>query len=83
MTQLITPQEIPQSHLEVLKRSVKSAINHTNDTYVFLKVPLDDRYSIVAWVGLNDKQQMEEVFFLTDDIVLAPMKVHSSIGLKS
>lgn len=83
MTQIITPQEIPEVHLSVLKNAITQAVKKTKDTYVFIKVPLDEEFSIVAWVGLNDKQQMEECYFLTNDIVRAPIKIHPSIGSRS
>lgn len=76
MTISISPDQIPETHLNLLIKVATQIIRKTSDGYAYCSVPLNDFQSYVLWIGLNSSNVLEEHYFLTDDFVLGPIKNH-------
>lgn len=74
MTVNIDPNQIPETHLNLLIKTATQIIKKTSDGYAYCRVPYNDKEAFVLWVGLNSNNVLEEHYFFTNDMVLAPIK---------
>lgn len=75
MTVEIKPDQIPEKYLQVLISAATKIIKKTRNGYAYCNVPINAVQSYVLWVGLNDKNVLEECYFLSDDLLINPITV--------
>ena len=73
MTVEINPNQIPEKYLQLLIGTATKIIKKTRNGYAYCNVPINAAQSYVLWVGLNDKNVLEECYFLSDDLVCNPI----------
>lgn len=82
MTVEISPEKIPEVYLKLLITAATQIIHKTPDSYAFVRVPADN-FTYLLWIGLNQDNNLEECYFVTNDVVVAPIITRPSIYLKS
>lgn len=76
MTVELTPDKIPETHLALLVKTASRVVKETNETQALVRVPAD-KGCYVMWLGLNNENQLVDLYFYTTDIVKAPMRTNS------
>jgi hypothetical protein len=69
MTREITLEEIPEMHRNTLARTAAQIIKK-HGTSAYVSVPSEKQsFYYILWAGLNQEQQLEECYFLSNDFV--------------
>ena len=75
MTVEINPNQIPEKYLQLLIGTATKIIKKTRNGYAYCNVPINAAQSYVLWIGLYDKNVLEECYFLLDYLLINPITI--------